>query len=99
MSSDDDDDIPSPDTWLLRLRQLPDAPREMMGLTIHVRERVLDPELVAAQTLIDTLLSYHQGIAPPENSATRCFFNYEELAIGEKTAHMYVLLSQMVSNH
>ena len=77
--------------WITRLRQLipDDLPGGLIGLGIHVSERLPDPETLAAQTFLDALMSYHQGIQP-EQSAILCFFDYNALAIGNKTAHMYV---------
>ena len=96
-SSSDVEEIFSPDIWLMRLRQLiPDNSLEpLRGLTIHIGEHHPDPETLAAQTFLDALISYHQG-TQPEQSAILCFFNYDELAIGDKTAHMYVLLFSTV---
>jgi len=91
VSSNDAEEI-TPDMWFQRLQELSnDSPERMMGLSIYVGRHHSDPETLAARTFIDALLAYHQG-TPPERSTILDFFNYEELAIGEKTVHMYVPL-------
>jgi hypothetical protein len=88
LPSPDADDIFSPEIWIQRLRQL--SSMQMTGISIRVGEHHLDPDTLAAQTFLDALLSYHQGFSP-ECSMVLCCFNYDELAIGDKLAHMYVL--------